>query len=569
MRQTPPLRIAAALLGAAALMLVTAGCSDPEPERELAFAGPEDEALINAEQLESLGVEVTATWDDPELTDDDPDLSDLRLLLDGDDRTDEAQVAEGRLVWSPSSLEDGERTIEVASDPTALESEDGDDASGDDGSSDDAGDGADDAELEVLQRWTFTVDATPPEIEITQPDSAVIAGEEVTIAGTTDPGATVSVNGHEAEADDDGAFSITLDQAPEGELDVVATDRAGNQSDDVVELVTVPSRVEVDELRTVHVSFCGWLSPTLKEPIMDLIDEGLINAVQLDLKDESGTIGYHTDNELAATTGAADAACNFDLAEAVAELHALEVPVIGRIVAFADPVLAQWAWDNDARDMVMQTEDGEMYVGRYAGFANFANEDVVEYNLDIAEEAAAAGVDHILWDYIRKPDGVDARFPGLEGDPGEAVLDFTRRADERIQRYGAKHGASVYGVSADRPTEVAQPVTEMADYLDYVAPMIYPSHWGPGEYDVADPLMQPYDIIAASLEKFLEATEGKRARVAPWLEDSNYPISLGYPDRASYVEAQIKATYDAGITEWLLWDSSVRYTDSAMIQPPS
>ena len=559
MHPTTPTRLATPFLGILALALALAGCSDPEPQRELAFAGPEDGALINAEELESLGVEVTATWDEPELAAGEPDVADLRLLLDGDDRTDEAELADGRLIWSPTGLADGERTIAVASDPTA--GNPGDDAGSDGGESEDA-------EPEVLHSWTVTVNATPPELEVTEPNSAVVAGEEVTIAGTTDPGATVAVEGQEVEADDDGAFSITLDRAPDGEFEVVATDRAGNRSDDVVELVTVPSRVEVDELRTVHVSFCGWASPSLKEPVLDLIDRGLINAVQLDLKDESGTIGYHTDNELAVTAGAADAPCNFDLGEAVAELHALDVPVIGRIVAFADPALAQWAWDNDARDMVMQTDDGEKYIGRYAGFSNFANEDVVEYNLDIAEEAAAAGVDHILWDYIRKPDGVDARFPGLEGDPGDAIVDFTARAHERVQRYGAKHGASVYGVSADRPTEVAQPVTLMAEYLDYVAPMIYPSHWGPGEYDVADPLMQPYDIVAASLEKFQEATEGTPARVIPWLEDSNYPISLGYPDRANYLEAQIEATYDAGITEWLLWDSAVRYTDSAMIQPP-
>ncbi|MFP4635945.1 MAG: putative glycoside hydrolase, partial [Nitriliruptoraceae bacterium] len=395
----------------------------------------------------------------------------------------------------------------------------------------------------------------------------VVAGEEVEVAGTSEPGATIEVEGEQTEVDEDGAFSVTLEQAPQERISLVATDRAGNQSDDGVDLVTVPSRVEVDHVRAVHVSFCAWTSPSLKEPILELIDEGLINAVQLDLKDESGTIGFHTTNEFAAMTGAAEAPCNFDLDEAVAELHDLGVPVIGRIVAFADPQLAQWAWEHDERDMVMQDADGEMYVGRYAGFANFAHEDVVDYNLDIAEEAAAAGVDHILWDYIRKPDGVDARFPGLEGEPGDAVLAFTERADERVTRYGAQHGASVYGVSGDRPKEVAQPIEQMAHHLDYVAPMLYPSHWGPGEYDVADPLMQPYDMISAGLEAFFDATEGKRARVTPWLEDSNYPISLGYPDRRSYVEKQIEATYDAGLREWLLWDSSVRYTEKGMLQP--
>ncbi len=552
----PPLLLGGLLAAA----VFAAGCSEGEPQRELSFSGPQDEALINAEELGSLGVEVTARWDDEELAEGDPDLDDLRVFLGDEDRTDEAQRDGAQLVWSPGELEDGQHTVQVASDPAALAEDD--DADGDSDGGDDA-----DEELEVLETWTFTVNATPPQIELTEPDGAVIAGEEVTLAGITEAGATVEADGESTEADEDGAFSLTLSQAPDGPLDLVATDPAGNTSDDSVELVTVPSRAEVDEFRTVHVSFCAWASPSLRDPVMQLIDDGLINAIQLDLKDESGTIGYDTANELAQETGAADAPCNFDLEEAVAELHEQDIPVIGRIVAFADPVLANWAWDNDEREMVMQTEDGEMYTGRYAGFSNFANEDVVTYNLDLAEEAAAAGVDHILWDYIRKPDGVDARFPGLEGEPGEAIVDFTRRADERVSAYGALHGASVYGVSADRPTEVAQDIPAMADHLDYVAPMIYPSHWGPGEYGVSDPLMQPYDITYASLEKFLEATEGKRARVAPWLEDSNYPISLGYSDRESYVEAQIQAGYDLGIDEWLLWDSAVRYTDSALIQP--
>jgi hypothetical protein len=245
--------------------------------------------------------------------------------------------------------------------------------------------------------------------------------------------------------------------------------------------------------------------------------------------------------------------------------------VIGRIVAFADPMLARWAWDNGERDMVIQTAGGELFTGKYAGFSNFANDEVADYNIGVAEEAAAVGVDHILWDYLRKPDGQESQFNfvGLEGTPGEAIAEFTRKADERLAPYGVQHGASLYGVSADRPTEVAQDVAVLADHLDYVAPMIYPSHWAAGEYGVANPLRQPADMVLATLEVWNEATDGKRARVVPWLEDSNYPISLGYPDRTSYLSEQIRGTYERGINEWLLWDSSVRYTTAGMIQPSS
>jgi len=129
------------------------------------------------------------------------------------------------------------------------------------------------------------------------------------------------------------------------------------------------------------------------------------------------------------------------------------------------------------------------------------------------------------------------------------------------------HGASVYGISADRPNDVAQDIPRMADHLDYVAPMTYPSHWGPGEYGVANPLMAPNEIMDATLEVWEATVEGKRARVVPWLEDSNYPIRLGYPSREGYLRAQLDATYDAGLREWLLWDPSVRYTRSGIYLP--
>jgi hypothetical protein len=516
------------------------------PSRTLAYEGPEDGELLNAEQVEQVRFEVVAEGQQT----DDVDVDDLVVLLDGDDVTDDAERDTTRLVYQPGSLPDGERTVAIGR--VDLEAED-----------DDAG------EPEVLHEWTFAVDATPPELALTEPDGAVIAGQPLTVAGETEPGATVEVAGTSTTAGEDGRFEVELDAAPDGDLQLVAIDEAGNRTADDVALVAVPSRAEVDEVRAVHVSFCGWAAPSLKEPVMQLAADGVINAIQLDLKDETGKIGHDTDVEMATLVGADQPDCKVDLPAAIEELHGLGLPVIGRIVAFADPVLAGWAWDNGERDWVIQTAEGEKFVGKYAGFSNFAHPDIVDYTIDVAEEAAAMGVDHILWDYIRKPDGPVEQFEfvGLETTPEEAIVEFTRQADERLAPYGVQHGASVYGVSADRPWEVAQDIEALSDHLDYVAPMIYPSHWGPGEYDVADPLMQPYDMVAATLEVWLEVTEGKRARVMPWLEDSNYPIRLGFPDRARYLREQIEATYDAGIPEWMLWDSAVAYTRSGMVQP--
>jgi hypothetical protein len=366
---------------------------------------------------------------------------------------------------------------------------------------------------------------------------------------------------------DGAAFTVVFEAPVPEELVLFAVAPSGRSPTLPLDVVRVPSRVTVEEIRAFHVSFYGWADRRWRDQILEMAAEGRINAVQLDLKDESGMIGYDTDIPLAHEAGTA--ATIFRLREAVEELHERDLHVIARIVAFADPAFTEWAWANGERDTVVQDRDGNRYVGRYAGFTNFAHPDIVDYNIDIAEEAAAMGVDHILWDYVRKPDGPLEQFTfvGLESTPEDAIVEFVRLADERLAPYRVEHGASLYGISADRPTEVSQDVPALAEHLDYVAPMIYPSHWAPGEYGVADPLMQPGDMVAATLEKWLEATEGRRARVAPWLEDSNWPMRLGFPDRARYVREQIESTYAAGIDEWLLWDSSVRYTEEAMLQP--
>ena len=39
----------------------------------------------------------------------------------------------------------------------------------------------------------------------------------------------------------------------------------------------------------------------------------------------------------------------------------------------------------------------------------------------------------------------------------------------------------------------------MAKHLDYICPMIYPSHYGDGNFGIEHPDTQPYDTILAAL----------------------------------------------------------------------
>ena len=503
-------------------------------DTEISFEGP-DEELINQEGLAELAFVATA---EPAGV-----LDEATVTHDGEEVTDQAERDGDTLRYAPGELDDGEHEVEIA-----------------------VGSGGNRSES-----WTFTVDATPPELEITQPDGGVVfLNQDTVVVGSTDPDAQLELEGESVEVDGDGAFEVTFDEPPAETLTLVATDAAGNVTTEQIELTILRSRIEVDEIRGVHVTGNAWRHDGLRGQVIEMIEDGKINTVQLDVKGESGRIYNNTDVELA---NEMEASFGFyDLEDVVDELHDMGVHVIARIVAFRDPYLGEWAQDNDRMYLLAQTTDGQPYLGQYpCCFLNFAHDEVIEYNIDLAVEAARAGVDGILWDYVRRPDGDPEQlvYDGLSDDDSastleEAVIDFVERADEAIAPYHVEHGASVYGIAATRPTQIAQDIEAMVHHVDYVAPMLYPTHWGPGEYDVANPVQQPYDIIYRSLEEFLELAEASgRARVVPWLEDSNYPVSLGVSDRGQYVREQIRAAGNRDVNEWIMWDSHVNYTADA------
>jgi hypothetical protein len=105
----------------------------------------------------------------------------------------------------------------------------------------------------------------------------------------------------------------------------------------------------------------------------------------------------------------------------------------------------------------------------------------------------------------------------------------------------------------------------MVKYVDYVAPMVYPSHWGPGEYDVPNPNAQPYLIVNRSLKDFQKKVTGTNAQVMPWLQD----FSLGVTYHVKQVDAQINAAAADGITSFLLWNAGCSYQGKALKVDPS
>ena len=457
-----------------------------------------------------------------------------RWDLDGRDVSGQVTNQGGRLVFAPRMLPDGKHNVVVKSRSGFL--------------------GA-----RTVRRFAFRVDTKAPVIRIV-PRANVHARQPLVVRGAVDADARLAVAGR-ATTLDHGAFVIRRAPPLPRTLVLRATDAAGNVAVRRLTVAVVPRRPRVP-VRGVHMTAYAWADRDLRAGVMKLVRERRVTAVELDLKDESGVVGFPADAQLAQRAGAVRDI--YDLAKAVRELHRLGIRVIGRLVCFRDPVLAAAAWTHGRRDQVIQTPAHRPYAG-YGGFTNFANPEVRRYNIEIAVAAAKLGVDDVLFDYVRRPDGPigSMRFPGLRASPEKAIVRFLHESRLALRPYGTYLGASVFGVAATRPREVAQPIGRMARELDYVAPMVYPSHWGRGEYDVANPNSQPYQIVLRSLRDFSRDVAGSGARVVPWLQD----FSLGVTYGPSEVTAQIRAARRDGIPEFLLWDPNVTYTEAAL--PPN
>ena len=403
----------------------------------------------------------------------------------------------------------------------------------------------------------FTVDGTPPALLVDPvPPTELDAAAEV--KGRVDGAEELLVGGVPHELDD-GAFAVTV-PAGAADVDLVARDEAGNTTSR-----KVPIPVRHPGMRAVHLTAHAWAAASLREPVLQLAREGRIDAVQLDIKDESGDVGYVSQVPLAQEIGSSKA--YYDPRAALDQLHAAGLRVIGRIVVFRDPVLGAASWREGHTERLVQNANGTPYSGGYGqySFTNFANPEVRAYNIALAEEAAALGFDEILYDYVRRPDGAVSgmHFEGLTTTPEQSIADFLAETRPAVRKHGALLGASVYGISATRPTQIAQDITMMAPFADYVAPMIYPSHWGRGEYGVTNPESQPYDITARSLADFVKLTDGTATAVIPWLQAFTLRVPYGAPE----VRAQIEAAEANGISSFILWDPNCRYTQAAALQP--
>jgi hypothetical protein len=298
--------------------------------------------------------------------------------------------------------------------------------------------------------------------------------------------------------------------------------------------------------------------PGRLERYLDLRDQGL-TAIELDVKDEDGEIGFvPTGVPLARSAGAARA---YYQARSVARaVHSRGLYLIGRVVVFEDPTLAR-----SRPDLAVRRSDGSVWRDAAGlGWTNPYDRRVWKYNVDVAVAAARTGFDEIVFDYVRFPSDGDVgaavyRNPERMAKR-DAVPGFVRYATRRLRPFGVRVSASVFGLSASRDMGIGQIPRRIAPFLHAVYPMTYPSLFGPGELGLSDPSAAPGATVSLALRSFRRAVRGTDALLVPWVQDFSFSRQYGLDE----VEAQIEAVRLAGAKGYVLWNAEGTYTEGAL-----
>ena len=323
-----------------------------------------------------------------------------------------------------------------------------------------------------------------------------------------------------------------------------------------------------ESVRGIYLNAWGAGSTRRREALIDLARRTEVNAFVIDIKDATGFVSHATAVPLAHEVGATEEVRIRDLAGMLGRLKEAGIYPIARIVVAKDPLLAE-----GRPELAIQDSAGGVWVDQDSvRWLNLHDRRVWDYHVDLAREVVRAGFPEIQWDYVRFPDAPEALrarsvFPGANGRTRtDAVRAFLGYSREALAREGAAVTADVFGVTTSyrKDVGIGQVWESFIDQVDAALPMVYPSHYWTGSFGFDEPNAHPYEIVRRALRDAVARSalvEGA-GTVRPWLQD----FSLGEPPYgAPEIRAQIQATYDAGVKEWILWNPGSRYTEAALM----
>ena len=376
--------------------------------------------------------------------------------------------------------------------------------------------------------WIPYFDSVAPTIHVDVPENANATNSSVSVTVTANEQCTLS-------CDND---AVTC-----GTMSLQGTDSEGNEiwmagwNDTRTKVVS--KGIYVSSEFTVNRSSDTSRIAAL-DKLLELCKRTELNTMVIDVKYESGAILYNFDNEKIRQYGTVVECLSF-IPEYIQKLHEAGVYVVARLVCFKDTRLAA------ARpDLAFYNTNGTLYAdNNKSNWVSPYKQEVWEYIAEVGKECAKIGFDEINLDYVRFPtDKITNIVWGEESKTvtkTEAITKGIKYLCETLRECNVYISADVYGIVMSSPKDAAnvgQDFTEMGRYLDYLCPMVYPSHYDKSWVSSGDwPDKHPYEVITKSLKYSVTALNKiamyhHRAEVRPWLQD----FTADYLGKDRYLE---------------------------------
>lgn len=266
---------------------------------------------------------------------------------------------------------------------------------------------------------------------------------------------------------------------------------------------------------------------------------------------------------MAACIGARKLTTISSLPDLVRSGHDQGIYMIARIVTFKDNPLAT------ARpDLGVHLSNGALYRDReHLSWTDPFKAEVRTYNIAIAVEAAQAGFDEVQFDYVRFPDSPNKLRLSEATDEANrirAISRFLSEAHQALIPYNVFLSVDVFGYVSwnTNDTGIGQQLEPITKIVDYVCPMLYPSgfQYGiPGHRDPVASTQDIYETIVLTLQEAIRRTGVSPKKFRPWLQAFRDYLPGHRAFGPTEVDAQIRASQDAGADGWSLWNARNQY----------
>jgi hypothetical protein len=321
-------------------------------------------------------------------------------------------------------------------------------------------------------------------------------------------------------------------------------------------------------VRGLYVSFNALSSRRLPE-ILALARQTSLNALVIDFKDDVGELLAASATAARLNPAANRKSRRRDLPSLMRQLKAENLYLIARIVTFKDPIYAR----EHAASAILDQRSGRPYQSRDGlTWSSPYDPDFRAYNLGLAEEAAAAGFHEVQFDYVRFPDvSRDARLnfrTTSSQTRAQVVQNFLLEARRRLEPRGIYLSADVFGLVCTTVDDmrIGQYWEAVSNAVDFICPMMYPSHYANGSYGLDIPDRHPFELLDRGLRdaKRRNLNLETPSTIRPWLQGFTASWVKGHRVYGpSEVRAQIRALERHGVDTFLIWHPGGKYDAAA------